>query len=391
MDSVPIPVRKLVLMVALGDVADHAELRRRDAAAAVTRAAAETRLFDADAVEARVLTVSQGPATLEAAQVLPYTDAAKEGSKAISVDYVFSADGSPTAVVRVAVKLADVDGVTSLRIALHGFELLEDGEMSSPETFKKNPPYKYSVFPHGLNFVRVIGGTLLDIASTKFGCGGSTLGASAKGKLDSEGLNGAIVPNSAASLFAYWAGTPPPAQFRMYAPATEVVKPFKGFIRMLDVWKAKLGAKGFFVLMNFSPRVVPAEVPNAADLMSTEKRFAGGFDQAIAPPAEDLWPVNNVYHCRRIFVNNYGRHTFKTKATPTAFKWDWVGLASTVWGAGCAEINGSFFAWMRGTPEGLASIEKEAEKELGKPILVFDQIPKESLVPTKHEDNQAAV
>ena len=64
-----------------------------------------------------------------------------------------------------------------------------------------------------------------------------------------------------------------------------------------------------------------------------------------------------------------------TKARAKAFKWDWVGLGPAVWGAGCAQFNGRFFIWMRGTDAGLDLVKEEAERSFG-PLPSVRQIPK---------------
>ena len=66
------------------------------------------------------------------------------------------------------------------------------------------------------------------------------------------------------------------------------------------------------------------------------------------------------------------------RARPTGFLWDWVGLGPAVWGAGCAEINGTFFAWMRGTDAGLDLVKGEVEQALT-PLFAVKQTPKDAL------------
>ena len=66
------------------------------------------------------------------------------------------------------------------------------------------------------------------------------------------------------------------------------------------------------------------------------------------------------------------------KAKATAFKWDWVGIGPAVWGAGCAEFNGRFFAWMRGTEAGVDLVKDEAGKGFV-PLPSVQQIPKSAI------------
>jgi hypothetical protein len=129
------------------------------------------------------------------------------------------------------------------------------------------------------------------------------------------------------------------------------------------------------VFTYFSGQVIGAEVKCVSQITNTEARHAGAFAYDHPPPPE-VWPVNNIYHCERIFVNNYGRHTSAIKAKPVAFKWDWVGLAAPVWGAGCIEVNGHFLAWFRGTSEGLDAITSETTSSLGDVLEEVQGVPK---------------
>jgi len=91
-------------------------------------------------------------------------------NRACHYDYIYSSD-KPQAVLRCLVSLANVDGVTALRIGLHGLELIEgNASISDPELFAKPPPYTYG-WRQRMNFAGMLAGTLGSIAAANiFGC-----------------------------------------------------------------------------------------------------------------------------------------------------------------------------------------------------------------------------
>lgn len=311
---------------------------------------------------------------MSVAQKTPFV---KENQADLCIDFLYGADRKSMC-MRITVNLEKIDGVTSLRLGLHTMEVVEGGSagVSTVDSFKKNPPFTYG-FRHSLNFFRMIGSTLADFTFANMG--GRFLSAL--------GANGSDeIPNSPASLIAYHSKTepvPPPTTYRLFAAKEGAEKPYRQFLSLLELWGQKLGIWSFFILNNASPwntgKVIPCEVKDIHDMHSMEKRYAGSFDRPSHPPGDEVWPLNNFYHVRRIFVNNYGRHNVNTKAKATAFKWDWIGLGPAVWGAGCAQFNGRFFSWMRGTEAGVALVKEEAESTFVS-LPSVQQIPKSMIV-----------
>lgn len=371
MDKAPIPLPRLVLIVEfdLADVANSSELAGKNHQKACEEAALATGLRPVEKVGARSVTV-EGTATTAVAQETPFVN---DDDVDLNLDYLYGSDGNSMC-MRVAVNLEKVDGVTSLRLGLHTMEIIEGGSaagVSSVDNFKKNPPFTYG-FRHSLNFARMISTTLADFAIARAGGAFlSTLGANGSDE----------IPNTPASLIAYHskAKPAPPATYRLFAAKEGAEKPYRQFLSLVELWGQRLGSWGFFVLNNTSPwnvgKVIPSEIKDINDMHSMEKRYAGSFDGAVLPPGDDVWPLNNFYHVRRIFINNYGRHNVAIKAKATAFKWDWIGIGPAVWGAGCAQFNGRFFVWMRGTEAGVDLVKEEAEKSFVS-LPSVQQIPK---------------
>ncbi|QDZ25493.1 hypothetical protein HOP50_17g80350 [Chloropicon primus] len=373
MDKAPLPLPRLVLTVEFNLTEVEEEWQGKDHQKACEEAARVTSLRPVDRVRARSVRV-KGTATTEVAQA--HTFQTDDDGVDVRLEYLYGSDGESMC-MRVIANLERVDGVTSLRLGLHTLEVLEGGPSAvsgSAGGFKKNPPFAYGL-RHTLNFARMIATTLADFALARLGVV-STLGANGSDE----------IPNSPASLIAYHskASEPPPeTAFRLFGAKEGVAKPYRQFLSLLELWGQRLGSWGYFVLNNCSPyevgKVVPSEIRNVHDMHSMDKRYAGAFDRPCLPPGEDVWPLNNFYHVRRIFVNNYGRHDVATKARATAFKWDWVGLSPGVWGAGCAQFNGRFFMWMRGTDAGLDLVKEEAERSFA-PLPSVRQIPKSALL-----------
>ena len=125
-------------------------------------------------------------------------------------------------------------------------------------------------------------------------------------------------------------------------------------------------------------------MPNCVDIADDRDyslRYGGAFDKAASPPGEDIWPVNNFYQTDVVFINNHWRHDmdFKGKYTPTAFKWDWIGMAAHVWGGGCLQLNGKFMAWVRGTKEGVDAIDDAMTTAVGTIVESLRQVSREAV------------
>lgn len=200
-------------------------------------------------------------------------------------------------VLRCLVCLADVDGVTALRIAMHAMELIEGNlKISDPLVFAKPPPYKYG-WKQRMNFARMLSNTLGSLtAASMFGSFMNRKGAAKK----IGAPVGTVVPTSAVSTLEYYkpGGAAEPAAYSLYADnaTTASQKPYKRFIDAIESWRKALGLRAVFALINASPRAIPAEVKTAHDVLDIKKRYAGAFDRAVAPPGDDIWPVNNFYH-----------------------------------------------------------------------------------------------
>ena len=158
----------------------------------------------------------------------------------------------------------------------------------------------------------------------------------------------------------------------LFTATADVRSPYRGFLNAIEKWRLQLNLRACFVLCNQSPLVIPAEVAKVTDIAddrSFAKRYAGAFDRPSQPPGEDIWPMNNFYHCGVVFVNNYGKHAHRFHAKALKFKWDCIGLGAHCWGAGCLDVNGVFMAWVRGTEEGVLACETPLAAALGRGVV----------------------
>ncbi|XRB18872.1 hypothetical protein RI054_19g87180 [Pseudoscourfieldia marina] len=387
--SAPIPVRRLLLTVKFKCAASSvsslpaSELHEKHAQCVRVAAESSQLIKPDDVVGAAVIAKGNKALDIQEAQDVSY-DAALLGDKAAAISYVYASGdghGDPAMVMRVVVALAKMDGVTALRVGLHALELVAGGPMSEPGKFAAPPPYTYGI-RQMLNFGRMLARTLSKIAGAKL-LGHLFDKTGAAKRIDAP--EGTVVPNNATSMLAYYAQkAPPPASYRLFAATGETakLKPYRRFLATLEQWKDKLGLRAVFVLINASPFAIPAEVPNCVDIADDRDyalRYGGAFDKAVNPPGEDIWPVNNFYHSDMIFINNYGRHDmdFKGMYTPTAFKWDWIGMAAHVWGAGCLQLNGKFMAWVRGTKEGVDAVDDAMATAVGAKVGSLYQVRRE--------------
>lgn len=167
MNTVPIPVRKLLLCVSfdLSDVPnatlDSLRGGELDHGAMVRLAAGASHLIDPSLCAASCITVS-GPLSIDTAQSLPFAHTESH----IEYSFVYSST-VPASVLRVLVSLEKCDGVTALRVGLHAMELLENGadasKLADTDAFTKPPHIQYGL-RHVLNFGRMIQRTLTSIA-----------------------------------------------------------------------------------------------------------------------------------------------------------------------------------------------------------------------------------
>lgn len=145
-------------------------------------------------------------------------------------------------------------------------------------------------------------------------------------------------------------------------------------LEAIEAWRLQSGATACYTLLNFSPHAVPSIVPCAADLADIDKRYAGALAPKGPPPCGPAWLVLNHVHAPLIFVNNYGRHSATFRAVPTAFCWDWLGLAAPIAGIGCVTVNGAFLGWVRSTRDDIDACGALMEAAMGPCIEEADAV-----------------
>jgi hypothetical protein len=227
------------------------------------------------------------------------------------------------------------------------------------EPFKKNPPFTFGLL-QARNMLMNIGPSVAAAFWPFFP-------AVSEAEL--------AAPTTTAGLRAYYnVGSGAPAIFRMYRPEGGKTA-YKALVQALDVWKARVGWRGHFNLLNYEPGGVTCSVvSSAAELTDFEARKAAAFVPLGLPPTGAAWKMMNSLHIRVLFTNNYGRHSLRTAARPTAFLWDWVGMAAPIAGVGCIQINGQFMAWTRWTRAGLDAAEDILAPVLGARIGELQQM-----------------
>ncbi len=353
----------------------RARMREVDHDAALRRAIARTTLFD-DAERSRTITgkarhrvvETSASASLRATHGAEFDAWARARDAHVSVDYVYAATGDGLG-ARVLTKLGACDGVTALRVALHALEIVEGGNEAMTESaFKKNPTYRYGA-RQAFNFVRrVLFETAVDLVGYKLG-----LGYGRKNARQAPEYDGVRAPNTPKALFDLYAeGEAPACEYRVYRP--EHPKGFHRLIAALKEWERVAGLRGYFCLLNFSPRAVPAYLTSADDLRGDIRaRYREAFDNIAAPPTGPIWDVQTPFLLRKIFVNNYGRHSHSFRAKLRGFVWDWLRVPATCRGAGCVEINGEFCVWTRGLDLNQPCVRDSLERHLGRPFDSFHQ------------------
>ena len=341
----------LALAFDLSEVADHTSLRSRDHQATCAAACAASKLISAASVAARAVTTA-GEAGLREARELPFDEWHDPAAHSVRLEFLWST-ASPQVSLRVLCELPCCDGVTALRVALHTLEALEGQSLCAGAPFKRNPPFSFTL--------RHAARSLPLLLYTACGAVGAWLSLRLFG---STSVKDAAIPRSSSGLLAYYhAPTPPPALFRTYSTGTR--NAFKAFLAATQSWADQKGTWGFFTLLNFSPGAMPSIVARAEDLMHIDRRYAGALGPPGAPPTGLPWLLFNHLHVTTILVNNYGRHSHSFRAKPTAFLWDWLGVAAPVAGAGCISVNGIFLAWTRSTRADLDATADIFEQALG--------------------------
>jgi hypothetical protein len=358
----------LFLEFDLSSVADAAALRGRDHTAACDAACTASGLRPAGAVVARSSTTT-GAADVAAARALPLAAwHAAEGKRDLHLDFLYSTS-KPQLCVRILVELSKCDGVTATRVALHTLEALEGtavcGLVSDASAFKPHEPFTFTP-SHALRSLPIAAGAAAAALWARV-CAKLAPGAPPPDDM--------AIPHTPAGMLAYYNSqpAPPPARLRCFAPGRLA---YPELLAACEAWRVQSRRDGFFVLLNFSPHVVPAVLRRAEDLTAPiETRLHGALGPPGHPPAGPAWFMMNALHVGLIFINNYGRHTHTFAAKPTAFMWDWLGMAAPVPGAGVITVNGTTLAWQRGTPADVEASGGIFETALGKSTAEFDQLP----------------
>jgi len=217
------------------------------------------------------------------AQALPHVNDpwCQDPAHRVRIEFLYSTT-QPQLAIRVITYLPYSDGVTAVRAALHTLEALEGGKVAvghGGEAFKKNPPFFFGP-KHVVRLMTVLGN------GVKKALRPFTRPVSAAE---------AAAPTTANGLRAYYSSADAkPAAIRWYCvpAAASPNATYKALLAALQAWADRVGWKGFFNLLNFSPLTTPSIVATAADLASTEKRYAGVF-APVAGPVERLWQFLN--------------------------------------------------------------------------------------------------
>ena len=277
----------LIIEIDLSAVPDWPELRTKNHAAALQDAMAVMQLYvDATPVVCRAH-MTDGPATVLVAQALPHVDDpwCKAPAHRVRIEFLYSTT-LPQLAIRVLTDLSFSDGVTAVRAALHTLEALEGGKDAvgqGGEAFKKNPPFTFGP-SHMRNMARILGGGLKK-ALWPFTPPVSAVEAAA--------------PTTCAGLRAYYRkADAKPAAMRWYRAPDNVSAnaTYKALVDALQEWSYRVGWKGFFTLLNFSPLVSASIVDRAADMTCIEKRYAGAFVWPSAPAGGRVWKLMNYIH-----------------------------------------------------------------------------------------------
>ena len=278
----------LIIEIDLSDVPDWTRLRTLDHSAALRDALAATQLYPpADAPVVCRAHTTDGPATVSVAQALPHVDDpwCQDPAHRVRIEFLYSTT-QPQLAIRIINHLPYSDGVTAVRTAFHTLEAFEGGKDAvgnGGEAFKKNPPFTFGP-AHMLNMATVLGGGAAK-ALWPFTAPVSATEAAA--------------PTTSAGLRAYYrTADAKPSAMRWYrAPANASPNAtYKALVEALQAWGDRVGWKGFFTLLNFSPVAAASIVPKAADLTSIEKRYAGTFVPPGGPSGGRHWTVFNYIH-----------------------------------------------------------------------------------------------
>ena len=359
----------LSLCYTLDDGQSAEQLRRRDPQQVAEQCASATRglLPPGTRVVARVDAAPDGPVNVTTVHKRPASSAWHKDHHHLRIELMYGTGAQARQVaVRCLVELPQLDGVTGLRFTLTVLEALLGGGQASAatESFKRMPPLRYTT-GHAVRFIR----RLADLVPRLLY---AWLFQPAVSELQT------MVPTTPAGIFAFYRQRKPPlGVFRSYAPAGNAGAAFKAMIAALSGWATRPPRRrGYYVLINLPPAVVASIVPNPADVMDTEARYAGALLPPGPPPTGAPWVLLNHIHAEHIFINNYGRHSHPglPAGRATGFLWDWIGLAAPICGIGCVTVNDAFLAWRRGTAADLDTSEALFAASLGKPVQETTQL-----------------
>lgn len=281
-------VLMLIIELEISDIPNWQALRDKDHEAAMQVALAATQLYPATSSASVVCRsrTTDGPATVQVAQSLPHIDDpwCQDPAHRVRIEFLYSTT-LPQLAIRILNELAVSDGVTAVRMALHTLEAVEGGKAAvgtGGEAFKTNPPFAFGP-AHVLNLASVMGSAAI-----------KALWPFTPPVSDAE----AAAPTTCPGLRAYYnQPDPKPAALRWYRPTgSSANATFKALVVALQAWSDRVGWKGFFALLNFSPQAAPTIVKTAADLTSIEKRYAGVFVPVGPPPGGEPWRFMNYLH-----------------------------------------------------------------------------------------------
>jgi hypothetical protein len=370
----PVPWSSSTLALSLCFTLDDAQsaelLRRRDIQQCADECAAATGglLPPGTRVVARV-DAADGPVNVTTVHKRPANTEWHNNENHLRCEVFYGTGAHANQVgVRCLVELPQLDGVTGLRFTLTLLEaLLSVGpsSLSTAREFKRNPPLHYTP-GHAVRLLRRLAELVPRLIY-------SWLLQPAASELQTK------IPTTPAGLFAYYRQLAPPlAVCRCYTPTgVNAGEAFKAMIAALSGWATRPPRRrGFYVLINLPPAVVPSIVATPAEVMATEARYAGALVPPGPPPSGAPWALLNHVHVEHIFLNNYGRHSHPSLPAGrfTGFLWDWVGLAAPICGIGCVTINDTFLAWRRGTAADLDSSEALFAASVGLPTQETTQL-----------------
>lgn len=334
---------------------------------------------------------------------------------------------------RLATELEKLDGNRAVRLMLHTLELLEG---ASPEQVRASCAAFDAVIANRPPYVQTMRNLFQFASMLARGAALHALHGVVLPRLRRllgvpTAAADAARPVTPRGFYSYYsAPNPAPANFQCFvSPGRNTFRPFMDFF---ESWRVASGRVGVVYIINLPVNpgpgpVVEGFVPTAHDALDIVKRYRGVRSPSGAPPPPgEAWVFKNPTMVQELFMNNYGshkcagpplappppaaaaavplyacsgplpmiashslfdrddpslafccataphRHSFRSK--PTAHKWDWIGIAAPIAGAGAITINGTSLFWLRGTRGELDEQAKRLAPLLGAPVASVDQI-----------------